>query len=170
MHCPNCGTRAAADQKFCRSCGFSLEKVAQLLTEQTSVTISGQISEEDITRLQSRLKIVERLWRYALVVLGTTLVGAFILGIFNKMILERGMVVGGSLVIAFLLMGIAFVPVTLYIETRRKMIADLKPRQPALQPDAETTNPLPHESDPYSPLSVTEQTTARLEERTKTAS
>jgi hypothetical protein len=170
MHCPDCGTRATADQKFCRSCGFSLEKVAQLLADQSSATIPGQISEKDITRLQSRLKIVERLWRYALVVLSTTLVGAFILGIFNKMILERGMILGGSLVLAFLLMAIAFVPVTLYIETRRKMIADLKSRQPALQPVAETTNPLPPESDPYSPVSVTEHTTARLEERAKTAS
>jgi hypothetical protein len=35
---------------------------------------------------------------------------------------------------------------------------------------AEATNPLPPESYPYSPVSVTEQTTARLEERTKTAS
>jgi hypothetical protein len=86
------------------------------------------------------------------------------------MILERGMVVGGSLVIAFLLMAIALVPVTLYIETRRKMIADLKLHQPALQPAVETTNPLPPESDPYSLVSVTEQTTARLEERTKSAS
>jgi hypothetical protein len=170
MHCPDCGARATVDQKFCRSCGFSLEKVAQLLTEQTSVTIPVQISEEDITRLQSRLKKVERLWRSTLVVLSTTLVGVLILGIFNKMILERGMVMGGSLVIAFLLMAIALVPVTLYIETRRKMIADLKPHQPAIQPAAETTNQLPLESDPYSPLSVTEHTTARLEERPKTAS
>jgi hypothetical protein len=34
MYCPNCGTEAPVAQKFCRSCGFSLEKVPQLLAEQ----------------------------------------------------------------------------------------------------------------------------------------
>jgi hypothetical protein len=50
------------------------------------------------------------------------------------------------------------------------MIADLKLYQLARQPAAETTNPLPPESYPSSLVSVTEHTTARLEERTKTAS
>jgi hypothetical protein len=36
------------------------EKVAQLLAEQSSATMLSQIPEEDITRLQSRLKKVER--------------------------------------------------------------------------------------------------------------
>ena len=33
MHCPNCGTAAVKQQKFCRAYGFSLEQVAQLLDE-----------------------------------------------------------------------------------------------------------------------------------------
>jgi NMD protein affecting ribosome stability and mRNA decay len=32
MHCPKCGAEAPLTQKFCRSCGFSLEKVPQLVT------------------------------------------------------------------------------------------------------------------------------------------
>ncbi|MGH9901852.1 MAG: zinc-ribbon domain-containing protein, partial [Pyrinomonadaceae bacterium] len=28
MHCPNCGKRTSAEQKFCRSCGMSLEAVS----------------------------------------------------------------------------------------------------------------------------------------------
>src|SRR5262249_38698772 len=35
MHCPNCGTQAAAEQKFCRSCGFDLKPVSQLVAGQT---------------------------------------------------------------------------------------------------------------------------------------
>ena len=32
MHCPNCGTSVAKeDQKYCRSCGFGLERIAQAI-------------------------------------------------------------------------------------------------------------------------------------------
>src|SRR5262245_22006831 len=48
MHCPNCGTKASSGQKFCRGCGFSLEKVGQLIadqkaavTEQTTPATAG---------------------------------------------------------------------------------------------------------------------------------
>jgi len=34
MHCPRCGTSAAVDQPFCRSCGLNLEKVAEFLGEE----------------------------------------------------------------------------------------------------------------------------------------
>jgi hypothetical protein len=34
MHCPSCGTRAAENQKFCRACGFGLEKLTQVFQEQ----------------------------------------------------------------------------------------------------------------------------------------
>ncbi len=33
MHCPNCGAESSARQKFCRACGLSLERFAQLLAE-----------------------------------------------------------------------------------------------------------------------------------------
>jgi hypothetical protein len=34
MYCPNCGTKTATDQNFCRACGLGLEKIALSLTEQ----------------------------------------------------------------------------------------------------------------------------------------
>jgi dihydrofolate reductase len=36
MHCPGCGAEAPVTQKFCRSCGFCLEKVPNLVAEQLS--------------------------------------------------------------------------------------------------------------------------------------
>src|SRR5262245_66414627 len=38
MHCPDCGTKASAGQKFCRGCGFGLEKVELLIADQRAAT------------------------------------------------------------------------------------------------------------------------------------
>jgi hypothetical protein len=88
MHCPNCGTEASAGQKFCRACGLSLERFAQLLAE---LLPDG---EDEL----------------------------------NKKVSERS------------------------------------PSQPKLPP-AETTNKLLSEDQPLIVMSVTEQTTARLDEK-----
>lgn len=34
MHCPRCGINTQSDRKFCRSCGFDLKAVAQILLAQ----------------------------------------------------------------------------------------------------------------------------------------
>ena len=34
MHCPNCGTLAVAEQKFCRSCGLELQAISQFVAQQ----------------------------------------------------------------------------------------------------------------------------------------
>src|SRR5262249_58326923 len=33
IYCPGCGIKAAADQKFCRSCGMGLQLISQSVTE-----------------------------------------------------------------------------------------------------------------------------------------
>jgi len=52
MHCPGCGTEAPVTQRFCRSCGFSLEKVPQLVAE--------QLSEEEILTSEAAEKLQKR--------------------------------------------------------------------------------------------------------------
>jgi hypothetical protein len=34
MHCPRCGSNTKSDRKFCRSCGFNLEGLAEMLLAQ----------------------------------------------------------------------------------------------------------------------------------------
>lgn len=70
MFCPNCGEKAPVDQKFCRACGFSLEKVAPLLSDGRS----EQNTNELIERHGNRLK------RISLYVLGGGLAMALALG------------------------------------------------------------------------------------------
>ena len=44
MHCPRCGADALAGQQFCRSCGFNLEKVAELLAEQPPAALDANLA------------------------------------------------------------------------------------------------------------------------------
>ncbi len=45
MHCPSCGANASRDQRFCRGCGLSLEKVPGLLAEQLQTADSEQVEK-----------------------------------------------------------------------------------------------------------------------------
>jgi hypothetical protein len=56
MHCPNCGTSATKQQKFCRACGFGLAKVVQLLEE-------GDVFPDELSpEIAERRQQIER-WR-----------------------------------------------------------------------------------------------------------
>jgi hypothetical protein len=52
MHCPRCGTNATVGQQFCRSCGLSLEKVAELVGDELAVQPLSSIDE--CSRLRER--------------------------------------------------------------------------------------------------------------------
>jgi hypothetical protein len=170
MHCPDCGTRATTNQKFCRSCGFSLEKVAQLLTEQSSLTASSQLSDDDVAQAQRRLKKLEGWLCLGAGGLLITVVGAAIWGIIQNLIIEEGEVLPGILLIAFMLIVVTIAFSASYVLKQREKLTGRNPRGPILSPYTETTNPLPLAASADSPASVTEHTTARLEERAKPAS
>ena len=53
MYCPNCGNKNAEGQKFCRSCGLGLEKIAQ--------SVSEQLPTVTVKNLQERTEKLERL-------------------------------------------------------------------------------------------------------------
>jgi hypothetical protein len=170
MHCPDCGTRATANQKFCRSCGFSLEKVARLLAEQSSLPASSQISDDNIAPAQRRLDKLEGWLCLAAGGLLITVVGGAIWGIIQKLIIEEEEALPGILLIAFMLIVVTIAFSAGYVSKQREKLTGHNPQGPIRSPHTETTNPLPLAASADSPASVTEHSTARLEERTRTAS
>jgi hypothetical protein len=98
MHCPRCGTNATVGQQFCRSCGLSLEKVAELLGDELAVEPSSSIDER--RRLRERQQKFEHWGGIAgLITFGLILL-AMIVIVFSQMILKgRAMVIPGLLLI-----------------------------------------------------------------------
>ena len=87
MYCPNCGNQNSADQKFCRSCGLGLQKVAQTLSEQLPTKL-------DVS-LQQKKERFEKLGVAALSIFGAGVAIPILYGIFYKMMWTQGKVAAG---------------------------------------------------------------------------
>ncbi len=89
MFCPNCGNQAAADQKFCRSCGMNLQKVAAALAEHLAEFGTGQSGIESAKNL--RHQAVQRvMWGAAVMFAGIAV------SIIGKMIIHNEEVSGAG--------------------------------------------------------------------------
>jgi hypothetical protein len=154
MFCPQCGKPNSAEQKFCRSCGLSLDKVAQSLAEQLPAA-----------EINGHLKVRQRqIERWISILLGSTFtifVGAVIWALVYKIIIVKGEVFEG---IVFLALFVAVVTALLLVVYRESLLeAATKHRlsQPGL-PLTEPTGKLLAESDLEPIPSVTERTTELL--------
>jgi len=163
MHCPDCGTKASAGQKFCRTCGFSLEKVEQLIadqkaaaTEQTALATAG-LSDNWLRRLE---KWATRVLFALCGVLGGLLLWAII----AKVMIEKGRIFQGSVVL-MILAGAALALFLAYLDSERKKLASARSNQQHGLPQAQETAKMLAEPNAEMAVSVTEQTTANLAER-----
>lgn len=154
MYCPNCGQATSTEQKFCRSCGLSLEKTAQSVVEQLPAVELNK-------HLRERQRRVERL----LYTLGGSAAVVLVVSLFwtitNEIIIGKGHVVGGLIFLAFILGFIVFALLMLYRESLLKASSKRSSAQPTL-PQVEHTARLLPESYIEPIPSVTERTTELL--------
>jgi hypothetical protein len=171
MHCPNCGTAAVKQQKFCRACGFGLEQVAQLLVEAGHALPDSSAPAE----LDERARMVER-WRdiafyifAATIVTGLSAILGY--GIVYKMMIVKGNVIPGLLLLLFFLGAGALITLQAYAEKLRKNQAEGAVRSAnrvtgqtaEALPAAVTTSKLLAEAQGAAVASITEDTTKDLQ-------
>jgi|SRR6185295_1398164 len=161
MHCPGCGTEAPLTQKFCRSCGLSLEKITQAVVEQLS---SHELLPQT-DKLQKRQRTVER----SLVIVGfgfgSLLAMSFFSGLIYLMAVGNLPILPGVVLLLIMLSAIIAGSLAVYSERLRKTLA---------KPELVKTRALPQgDSQPGDydgPLiSVTERTTNLLEANANTS-
>lgn len=163
MHCPDCGTKASAGQKFCRGCGFGLEKVEQLIADQRAAALD-QTTGATGGLLDDRLRKIERWAVRALFTLGGILGGLMLWAIIAKVMIEKGRIFQGSVVL-MILAGAALALFLAYLDSERKKLASARSNQQHGLPQAQETAKMLAEPNAEMAVSVTEQTTANLAER-----
>lgn len=173
MHCPNCGTSATKQQKFCRACGFGLAKVVQLLEE-------GDAFPDELSReIAERRQQIER-WRDLAFYLFCGGAGIGVLTFISYHVIYREMIIKGDLwegagtlfVILTGLVGLVLMYLHLQAEGLKAeaKLGQVKPlprpaNDPSLEalPPAATTSNLLAEGRVEVAASITEDTTRTLQ-------
>jgi zinc-ribbon domain len=138
MHCPNCGTEASAGQKFCRACGLSLDRFAQLLAELL-------LNREDKNEKSA-------VWTVGI-----------LFAVLSILMMMLGHI-DVAVIVSLVGVGLAAILRSDNQSTLNKKVPRRSPSQPSL-PSSETTNKLLSGDQPRIAMSVTEQTTAQLGEK-----
>jgi zinc-ribbon domain len=163
MHCPNCGKKASVGQRFCRGCGFSLEKVEQLIADQKTgaadqtTGTTGRFSDDWLRKF-------EKWAARALFALCSIAISLILWAIIvNVMIKEGGIFVGSMLLM--LVIGVILALILAYLKGERKNPASIQSDQQHRLPQAQETAKILSEPNAEMAVSVTEQTTANLAEK-----
>lgn len=158
MYCPNCGNPNSADQKFCRSCGLGLQKVAQTLSEQLPTKLDMS--------LQQKKERFEKLGVAALSIFGAGVAIPILYSIFYKMMWTQGKVIAGlGLLALIIVLGCGLLSVILFAKANevKETPANQPPADPLVLKPGEDTGSLLREAVPAQPVfSVAERTTELL--------
>ena len=158
MYCPNCGKQNSADQKFCRSCGLGLQKIAASLSEQVPTKL-------DLS-LQQKKEKFEKLGVAALSVFGVGVAIPILYGIFYKMMYTQGKYIAGLGTLALIIiLGCGLLSVILFAKANEVKETSAKrpvPGPPELNSGTDTRE-LPEKPAPQPPaFSVADRTTELL--------
>ena len=163
MHCPNCGTKASTGQKFCRACGFGLEKVEQLIDDQRSAALD-QTTAAAVGLSGARLRKIEKWAARGLFAIGGVLGGLMLWAIIAKVMIEKGKIFEGGIVL-LILTGAVLASFLAYLDSDRKKSASARSNQHHRLEPAEETAKMLSAANAEVAASVTEHTTAKLGER-----
>ena len=162
MYCPNCGKQNSADQKFCRSCGLGLQKVALTLSEQLPTKLDES--------LQQKKERYEKLGVAALSVFGVGVAIPVLYGIFYKMMYTQGKVIAGlGLLALIIVLGCGLLSVILFAKANEVKEESAKRPSPAPSELKSTdTRELPEHAAPTTPaFSVVDRTTELLPQKNR---
>lgn len=158
MFCPNCGNQNSADQKFCRSCGLGLQKIAESMSEQ--LPTKGDLS------LQQKKERLEKLGVAALSVFGAGVAIPILWGIFYKMMYTQGKVLAGlGLLALIVILGCGLLSVILFAKANevKETPANREPAEPpSLNPGQDTSELLNEARSQPPQFSVVDRTTELL--------
>ena len=152
MICPKCGLQTLPEQKFCRSCGASLQAITQRLPEGNTVT--GPSAPAILIReeMQGANRLVQ--WGFIVMFLGAAI------GVVGKMLMHDQVVTVVGVLLSLAGMFLAVYPY-LSPSSRTKHNSGSS-SQPELQKQSQPAKQLPEERTiEYGP-SITERTTDLL--------
>lgn len=149
MNCPKCGSQTVSEQKFCRSCGESLQIHTQRLPQPNSVAQLDSKAPENIERTNSFLS-------WGLIIL---FVGAAI-GVIGKKVVHQEEVIAVGVLLALAGMFLSVFPYVL--PPRRSKQRGGPPAEAELEAQSETRKSLPQERPTEYVSSITERTTDLL--------
>lgn len=108
MYCPGCGTEITPEQQFCRQCGFRLERVIELFSDHWS---SGEALPDrwsNVAALLQKQKKIDRSLAMAAGGLAASALLALLIGVIYQVILVKGDVIPG-LIVVWLILGTALI-------------------------------------------------------------
>lgn len=169
MHCPNCGTQASGEQKFCRACGIGLQAISQALAEELAVAGLDQSGGELADSVRSRIKKFER-WGAITGLSGLGMIALMIISIVVSMPFFKAFDIDPKFYFDNILPWILALALPLLFTGGGLMVyaGVLKkrpyhqPLQPPALPQADTTSKLPPASYQDPVPSVAERTTDLL--------
>jgi len=156
MYCPKCGKENSQDQRFCRSCGFSLELFSQVVDQGLQRT-----SEDAISGDESRARTT--VWQNPLIYgLFLVVLGLIITAIGKRIIGEQAVVDVGTVIS---MVGVAFFVIRglFLLHILRPLFHSLRPAPPVDLPKADTTTQLTPLLEAKEQPETTENATPHLE-------
>ena len=156
MYCPNCGTKTATDQNFCRACGLGLEKIALSLNEQRPARIDRSLLEQK--------ERFEKLGVAALSVFGLGLLSFIAYSIGYKLMISKGDLFTGLAMLGFIIMIVCGLASVILFAKAKEVGEEASKRKPQqdLPTESGSTKELLTEGH-FEPVpTVTERTTELL--------